>query len=71
MVSDSLEELHQMASQIGVARKHFQDKSYKPHYDVCRKMKRKAIELGAIEVEEREIIILLKRSYGKDNLRSN
>ena len=58
MAADTLEELHVMAANIGVSRKHFQDKKGKPHYDVCKQNKIKAIELGAKEVNDREIIKL-------------
>ena len=45
MAADSLEELHQMAQAVGVAKRHFQDKKVKPHYDICKQNKQKAIEL--------------------------
>lgn len=60
MASDTLYELHEMAQAIGVDRKHFQDKPGKPHYDICQKMKRKAMELGAKEVDDRELIKLYR-----------
>jgi hypothetical protein len=34
MAADTLEELHQMAKNVGVAKRHFQDKQGKPHYDI-------------------------------------
>lgn len=61
MAADTLEELHAMAKTIGVARRHFQNKKGKPHYDICKEMKQKAIEAGAIEVRDREIILLFRR----------
>lgn len=63
MAADTLVELHEMADQIGVNRKHFQDKPGKPHYDICQQMKRKAIELGAKEVDDRELIRLYRSKY--------
>lgn len=63
MAADTLEELHEMADLIGVNRKHFQDKPGKPHYDICQKMKQKAIELGAKEVDDRELIRLYRSKY--------
>lgn len=56
MAADTLDELHKMADSIGIQRKHFQDKKNKPHYDVCKQSKLKAIEFGAIEVNDRKII---------------
>lgn len=63
MAADTLEELHEMADRIGVNRKHFQDKPGKPHYDICQKMKQKAIEFGAKEVNDRELIRLYQKVY--------
>lgn len=60
MAADTLEELHQMAANIGVSKKHFQNKQSKPHYDICKQSKQKAIELGAKEVNDREIIRLYR-----------
>ena len=62
MAADTLEELHTMAQAIGIARRHFQDKPGKPHYDVCQQNKQKAIELGAIEVDDRKIIDLYNKN---------
>ena len=61
MAADTLEELHEMAQAVGVVKKHFQNKKGKPHYDICKQMKQKAIELGAIEVRDRELILLFRR----------
>lgn len=60
MAADSLDELHEMAEKIGVATKHFQNKKDKPHYDICQQKKTKAIQFGAIEVDDRKIIELYK-----------
>lgn len=60
MAADTLEELHLMAEKIGVAKRHFQNKEGKPHYDVCKQNKQKALELGAIEVNDRELIRLFR-----------
>ena len=60
MAADSLDELHKMAQDIGVAKRHFQDKVGKPHYDICKQNKKKAIELGAIEVDDRKLIELYR-----------
>ena len=60
MAADTLDELHEMAQKIGVAKKHFQNKEGKPHYDICKQNKLKALELGAIEVNDRELILLFR-----------
>ena len=51
MTADNLDELHIMASRIGVRRKWFQDHR-RPHYDICQSKRRLAIQYGAIETEE-------------------
>lgn len=56
MGSSDLDALHRMADAIGVKRKWFQDKKHHPHYDISKQMKKKAIELGAIEVSDKELI---------------
>lgn len=60
MAADTLAELHDMAQRIGIEKRHFQDKIGKPHYDICKQNKTKAIELGAIEVDDREFIKLYR-----------
>lgn len=56
MASADIESLHKMADAIGVNRKWFQNKKNHPHYDVSKGMKQKAVELGAVEVSDKEII---------------
>lgn len=63
MVVDSEWELHEMADAIGVDHRWFQNDNSRsgPHYDVCMKMKAKAIELGAVQVSMRELSSMIKR----------
>lgn len=65
MAADTLEELHEMAQAIGVDKRHFQDKPGKPHYDICKEMKVKALRLGAKEVNDRELIRLYQKQNGE------
>lgn len=60
MVTDSLEELHNMADVIGVKRRWFQDKRF-PHYDICKSKKKLAIENGALLIKQREILKYSKK----------
>lgn len=57
MIADTEQELHDMAQRIGVRRKWYQGN----HYDICLKMKNKAIRLGAIEVTKRDLVRKLIR----------
>ncbi len=61
MVADTLEELHAMARSIGVAPVFFSERRH-PHYDVCVAKRKLAIEKGAKEVTEREILQLARRA---------
>jgi len=61
MVSDSLDELHAFAEHIGVDKKHFQNKKDKPHYDICKAKKIKALTMfGVKEVDDKQIVLVLK-----------
>ncbi len=68
MAADTVSELHSMAKSIGVHRRHFQDKKGKPHYDICRQRKLKAINLGAIEVDDRKLIALYHVLVNKEQI---
>ena len=60
MIADTLEELHDMAEKIGMKREWFQPQSF-PHYDVCKMRRKKAIDLGAIEVSDRELAKVMRK----------
>lgn len=51
MIADTEEELHAMASKIGVARKWYQG----DHYDICRSKRTLAVKNGAIEITIRQL----------------
>lgn len=50
LMADSLDELHAMASMLGIPRRAFQDKPSGAHYDLDAGMRQRAIELGAIGI---------------------
>lgn len=50
MIADTEDELHAMASAIGVARKWYQG----DHYDIAMSMRAKAVALGAVEITWRQ-----------------
>lgn len=58
MVADTLEELHDMATKLGL-RRYFQEppKASKPHYDVSLTKKREALTRGAIEGTRHDMVI--------------
>jgi hypothetical protein len=61
MVGDTEDELHAMADRIGVDRRHFQADGSAPHYDICKAMRVKAVSHGAIELDKRGIVAVIRR----------
>lgn len=59
MLADTLNELHDMADRLGLKRGWFQNHSA-PHYDLCQAKRRLAIEYGAIEINRRELVTLIR-----------
>lgn len=64
MISDDIEDLLEMADRIGLARRHFQPGSH-PHFDVSLGYRKKALQLGAIEVDRRELVAKMKSYRGR------
>ena len=62
MIASSEDELHSMADKLGVARKWYQG----DHYDICLSKRSKAVSLGAVEVNRRQLgrMMLVKRRTG-------
>jgi hypothetical protein len=61
MLADSPEELHEMADRIGMARKWYQRDASTPHYDLPKEKRAEAIAAGAIEVDRRGIVAVIRR----------
>ncbi len=59
MLADTIGELLQMADKIGLDRRHFQPTSH-PHFDVSLGYRARAIEAGAVEVDRRGIVLVMK-----------
>lgn len=61
MVADTDEELHAMADKIGVSRKwHQKPGTPHSHYDICKSKRAKAISLGAIEIDNKQLVEIIK-----------
>jgi hypothetical protein len=62
MVADTIQELHAMAERIGHRREWFQDTppASVPHYDLSGPRRILAIKLGAIEVDRRKLVALIR-----------
>lgn len=71
MWSDNLNELHSMASKIGLRRNWFQDRPNFPHYDLVPTKRELAVQNGAVELDVRELVKLAAEHYRKLNSGSN
>lgn len=60
MLADTEEELHAMAERLGLRREWFQNHRM-PHYDLCQAKRAKALELGAVEIDRRKVVALIRR----------
>ncbi len=62
MIADSQPELLEMADKIGVQRKWIQDYgTSSEHFDICMSKRKKAVELGAIEINMRDLVRMVKK----------
>jgi len=59
-IAEDIGELFEMPRKLGVKQKYFQNKKGKPHFDICKKNKQLALELGEKLVNDREIILKFK-----------
>lgn len=69
MVADRIEELMGMADRIGLARRHFQPGSF-PHFDLSLAYRDRALRHGAIPVDRRELVSVM-RAYRELLLRDD
>lgn len=60
MLADTAVELHDMADRIGMHRRWFQPRSF-PHYDLSEPRRAMAVQLGAVEVDRRGIVGVMRR----------
>lgn len=60
MVADSIQELHEFAALIGLRPEWFQPLS-SPHYDLSKSKRAEAVRNGAIEVDRRGIVEVIRR----------
>lgn len=61
MIADSHDELIAMAKKIGVAEKWIQKRGEEfEHFDICQSKKNLAIEYGAVEVSQRDLVLKIR-----------
>lgn len=68
MLADSLEELHEMALRIGINKKWFQNKSKTPHYDICSTKRAMAVAFGAIEIDRKKTVEIIRKLRGTQDI---
>jgi hypothetical protein len=62
MIADSREELLEMSDRIGVARRWIQaEGTWKEHFDISVGKRREAIAAGAVEITQREMVMILRK----------
>jgi hypothetical protein len=62
MIADTVDELNEMADRIGLERKWVQKSNGgMVHYDICQSKRDLAIQNGAIEVDRRKFVELMRR----------
>ena len=65
-IADSTEELLEMMDRIGVQRKWIQKPGTpNEHFDICRSKRRLAVELGAVEISQRELALKVQAKREK------
>lgn len=62
MIADSEEELHDMASKIGLKRSWFQKNHSIPHYDVSTSKRVTAVLMGAKSVTSKELVQIHRKN---------
>jgi Protein of unknown function (DUF4031) len=59
LLASTVEELHSMAQRIGMGREWLQTSPI-PHYDICQAERRVAIEAGAIVIDGRKTVAVMR-----------
>ena len=60
LFADTILELHDFATAIGLERSWFQDRQHFPHYDLTRAKRRLAVVRGAMEVDKNFVVQRLR-----------
>jgi len=66
MIADSVDELHLFARRIGMRRSWFQPVSF-PHYDLHARRRARAVHAGAVEVDRRGLVAIMRRARAAAN----
>jgi hypothetical protein len=60
LLADTRAELHEMADQVGMPRRFFQDHAWRWHYDLPEPLRARAVAAGAREVTMHDVGALLR-----------
>ena len=60
LVADTVEELHEFASRLGLRTDWFQRKTLYPHYDVTMSVRERALKLGAVAAHKEVVVARAK-----------
>lgn len=61
LVADTLGELHEFATKLGLRRAWFQEKASYPHYDVTVAVRNRAIALGAMDASREQLMTCCRK----------
>lgn len=59
LMADTLDELHEFAARLGMKREWYQPVST-PHYDLSLSRRAMALELGAVEIDEKKVVEIIR-----------
>jgi hypothetical protein len=71
LMADTLDELHAMATQLGIPRRGFQNKTSGAHYDVNVELRERAIQLGAMAISRHNDRALVKAVIARAKAQGN
>ena len=71
LMADTLDELHDMASALGLPRRAFQDKTSGAHYDVDADLREAALRLGAIPLSRFDDRVLYRSVIARAKAQGN
>jgi hypothetical protein len=69
LLADDVDELHRFAAELGIMRSSYQGppKTASPHYDLTGYERSRALALGAVRCDRRDIVLVLRRLREANN----
>ena len=66
LVADSIKELAAFSVLMGLKKEWFQNNPTLPHFDLTEGMRRKAVSLGAIEIDRQQMVEIIRKNRTKE-----